>query len=132
MGASPGIERTALVVDDEADLLHILDEMLREEGWRTSCFNLGQPALAALSTQHFDLLIVDVGLPDMNGLRIAMAARERYDDDAVILVITGDDRRARAVGAYTVGADDFVGKPFDVDELLARINANFARVLANR
>ncbi len=132
MSASPTVERTALVVDDEADILDILDEMLREEGWRTRCFSLGQPALAAQAEQRFDLLIVDVGLPDMNGLRIAMAVRERYDDDVVILVITGDDRRARAVGAYTVGADDFVGKPFDVDQLMARINANFARVLASR
>lgn len=117
--------RTALIVDDEEPLLQVLDEVLREAGFATTCFTRGRPALEALSHGRFDLLVLDVGLPDMNGLRIGLAARERYDDDVVILIITADDQRARSVGAYAVGADDFMGKPFDIEQLVARINARF-------
>ena len=127
MADRPTATRTALVVDDEPHLLDVLDELLRDAGFATTCFGAGRPALAALERQRFDLLVIDVGLPDINGLRICMAARERYDEDVVILIITADDQRARSVGAYAVGADDFVGKPFDVDDLLARINKNFRR-----
>ena len=117
--------RSALIVDDEEPLLQVLDELLREAGFTTTCFSRGKPALAALQQQRFDLMVLDVGLPDVNGLRLALAARELYDDDIMILIMTGDDQRARSAGAYTVGADDFIGKPFDLDQLIARINAHF-------
>jgi two-component system OmpR family response regulator len=120
-------QRTALVVDDETPLLSVLHEILTETGFRTTCYDRGQPALEALSRRCFDLLVLDVGLPDMNGLRLCAAARERYGDDCVILVLTGADRTARSVGAFALGADDFLGKPFSVDELIARIDAKFRR-----
>ena len=124
--------RTALVVDDETDLLDVLDEALREAGFVTTCFTTGRPAIEALKQRPYDLLLTDVGLPDINGLRICMAARELYDEDVVVLVMTGADRRARQIGAFTLGADDFISKPFDIEELLARVQAKLARAAGTR
>lgn len=119
--------RTALVVDDEVALLQVLESILVEADFKTTCLGLGQPALDLLAHQNFDLLIVDVGLPDMNGMRICEAARERYGDSTTIFVITADNRQQRCVTALEVGADDFLGKPFDTEELLARIDVKLRR-----
>ncbi len=125
-GTTPS--RTALVVDDEESILSLLDDLLQDAGWTTTCFDRGKPAMDALEHQRFDLMVIDVGLPDMNGLRICLRARERWDDDVMILIITADDQRARSIGAYTAGADEFVAKPFDLGELLGMINARFRPV----
>ncbi len=121
-------ERTALVVDDETGLLQVLESILVDAHFVTTCFELGQPALDLLAHQHFDLLIVDVGLPDMNGMQICAAARERYGDTTSIFVITADNRQQRCVTALEVGADDFLAKPFDTEELLARIDVKVRRM----
>lgn len=121
---------TALVVDDDRPLLELLQEILREEGFSTTGFERGKLALEALARRRFDLLVVDVGLPDMNGMQIGMEARERYGDDIIVLIITGDPRQERVIAALELGADDFMGKPFDVEELLARIAAKRRRALS--
>ena len=69
--------RTALVVDDESPLLQLLQEVLEEAGFSATCFGRGQPALDALAARRFDILVIDIGLPDMNGMRICEEARER-------------------------------------------------------
>jgi DNA-binding response OmpR family regulator len=115
--------RTALVVDHESPLLQLLQEVLEEAGFRVTCFGRGQPALDLLALRRFDILVIDIGLPDMNRMRICEEARERYGDDVAILIITADNRKERCITALELGADDFVGKPFDVEELLARITS---------
>ncbi len=120
-------ELTALVVDDDPPLLELLQEILREAGFSTTGFQRGRLALEALAQRRFDLLVVDVGLPDMNGMQIGMEARDRYGDDIIVLIITGDRRQERVIAALELGADDFLGKPFDVEELLARITAKQRR-----
>lgn len=122
--------RTALVVDDEQTLLDLLETELVEAGFETTCFTHGQPALAALQERHFDLLVVDVGLPDTNGMQICEVARQHYGDKITIFIITGDNRRSRCVTALELGADDFVGKPFDMEELLARIDVKLRRTMS--
>ncbi len=119
--------RTALVVDDETPLLQLLEEVLEEAGFSVTCFGRGQPALDALASRRFDILVIDIGLPDMNGMRICEEARERYGDDVAILIITADNRKERCITALELGTDDFVGKPFDVEELLARITSMLRR-----
>lgn len=124
VGRSP---RTAMVVDDDIALLELLTELLVEDGFITTSFDRGQAALDALAQQPCKLLVVDVGLPDVSGMQICQEARQRYGDDIVIFIITGDQQRARVVTALEIGADDFIGKPFDIDELLARIAAKLRR-----
>lgn len=120
-------QRTALVVDDELVLLDLLNNVLMEGGFETTCFQTGQPALDALARTKFDVLVVDVGLPDMNGMLICEVARQRYGSTVAIFIITGDNRRSRVITALEMGADDFVSKPFDTEELLARIDVKLRR-----
>src|SRR5918997_717327 len=104
MGNTAKATRTALVGDDEVPLLQLLEDVLDEAGFTTTGFTLGQPAIDALAQQRFDLLVVDIGLPDMNGLRICMEARERYGEDVAVLIITADNRKQRMISALALGA----------------------------
>jgi DNA-binding response OmpR family regulator len=121
--------RTAMVIDDELAIRELLEEVLGEAGFTTTSFAYGQPALDAIYKQHYDLLVVDIGLPDMNGLHICSAARDHYGERVAILIITADARKQRVISSFALGADDFVGKPFDIDELLARIDVHLRRTL---
>lgn len=127
MSKSENELRTALVVDDEAPIRGLLEDILDDAGFTTTSFALGGPALQELAKHSFDLLIIDIGLPDMNGLSICEEARARYGSDVVILIITADSRKERCIMALEMGADDFVGKPFDIEELLIRIDVKLRR-----
>lgn len=122
--------RTALIVDDELPLLQLLADVLEDAGFTTTCFSRGAPALDALQARRFDLMVVDIGLPDMSGMHICEIARASYGDDVAIMIITADNRTECCITALELGADDFVGKPFDVEELLARISSALRRTMA--
>lgn len=115
--------RTALVVDDDFGIRELLVGLLDELGFTTTAFDRGLPALAAVNQDHFDLLLIDQWLPDINGVQICEAAYDRYGNTAAILMITADPGAERHITALTAGADDVVTKPFDIDVLLLRIAA---------
>ncbi len=119
--------RTALVVDDDLAIREVLVEILDDAGFATTDYDHGLPALAAVGQRHFDVLLVDQWLPDINGIQICAAAHERYGDTAAVMMVTADSRTERHVTALTLGADDVVTKPFHVDVLLARIEAKLRR-----
>jgi two-component system, OmpR family, catabolic regulation response regulator CreB len=119
--------REALIVDDEPAILDLFEEILGDAGFTTTTFERGLPAIEAIKQRHFDLLLVDVGLPDISGMVICEQARERYGETAAILIITADSRTERLITALELGADDFVPKPFNVEELLARIKIKLQR-----
>ena len=112
---------TALVVEDDPPLLQFLVEILQDEGFNATGVDRGQLAIDTLRQQCFDLLLLDIGLPDVSGLEICELARAQYDNAITILVITANATQQRCVTALEVGADDFLAKPFDVDEFLTRI-----------
>ena len=114
---------TALVVDDDYGIRELLVNLLDDLGFITTAFDRGGPALAAVNQGHFDLLLVDQWLPDLNGVQICEAAYQRYGNTAAILMITADTGPERHITALTLGADDVVTKPFDIDVLLLRITA---------
>ncbi len=114
---------TALVVDDDYGIRELLVGLLDELGFTTTAFDRGEPALTAVKQGHFDLLLVDQWLPDMNGIQICEAASHRYGNTAAILMVTADTGPERHITALTLGADDVVTKPFDIDVLLLRITA---------
>ena len=120
-GAEP--RPTALVVDDDPAIREDLVESLTDAGFATTDFAHGQPALAAVEQRHFDLLLIDQWLPDIDGIQICQAAKRRYGNTAAVLLITADTRVERHVTALTLGADDVVTKPFHVEVLLARTKA---------
>ena len=119
--------RTALVVDDDPAIREVLAEILEDAGFTTTAFAYGQPALAAMAPRHFDLLLIDQWLPDLNGIQICEAAHERYGNTAAVLLITADERTERHTTALMLGADDVVTKPFHVEVLLARTEAQLRR-----
>ncbi len=119
--------RTALVVDDDPAILEVLAAILDNDGFATTGVGYAQAALDLLEQRRFDLLLIDLGLPDMSGMVICDAARQRYGDDVVILIVTADNRPDRLVTALQLGADDLVPKPFSIDELLMRIEVKLRR-----
>ena len=104
-------------------MLNLLHEVLEDAGFETTAVDCGKSALTMVAERCFDVLIVDVNLPDMNGMAIGELARERYQDQIAILVITGQNIQNRHISSLQLGADDFLGKPFNIGELIARIES---------
>ena len=120
--------RTALVVDDYQPILTLLHYVLEDAGFETTAVDHGRTAMTMVAERHFDVLLVDVNLRDMNGLSICEAARQRYQERIVILVLSDQEVERWGVTALELCADDFLAKPFDVDELIARIKSKLRRV----
>ena len=115
-----------LVVDDEPSILSTLAPLLRSHGYDVGTATHGRAALDALAAQPPDLLVLDLGLPDIDGVDVCSAVRVRSSVPIVVLSARG--READKVRALDAGADDYVTKPFGADELLARIRAALRRV----
>jgi signal transduction histidine kinase len=113
-----------LVVDDDPDLRTALTEVLRMAGHDVAGACDGPSALRELAAHPFDVVLLDVMMPGMSGLEVlrALRADEAYDDMPIIMVTALSDVRDRVSG-LEAGADDYLGKPFDASELLARVSA---------
>ncbi|MEX2449158.1 MAG: response regulator transcription factor [Solirubrobacterales bacterium] len=111
-----------LIVEDEPRLVSFLEKGLKSNGFVTSTAVDGASAAAIASDADFDLMILDLGLPDVDGLDVLRRVRERGERLPVI-VLTARDDVADKVGGLERGADDYVTKPFRFEELLARIRA---------
>ena len=108
-------------------MLKFLRYVLEDVGFETTAVDCGSVAMTMLAERRFEVLLVDVNLPDMNGLSICEAARERYQGRIVILVLSDREIEQWGVRALNLCADDFLDKPFDVDELIARIESKLRR-----
>jgi len=114
-----------LVVDDEPGLAHALAITLRASGWDVSTAGDGASALSAAASRTPDVVLLDLGLPDMSGLDVITAIRAWSRVPIVVLSARqhGEDK----VDALDAGADDYVTKPFAMNELLARLRAAVRR-----
>jgi two-component system KDP operon response regulator KdpE len=110
-----------LIVDDEPPIRRLLRKTLEVQDFRTVEAAGGREALDALRRDRPDLIILDLGLPDMDGLDVIKAVRAQSPTPIVVLSSRGDE--AGKVAALDLGADDYVTKPFGVSELMARIRA---------
>lgn len=110
-----------LVVDDEPQLLRALGINLRARGYEVHTAVTGTDALRTAAAHPPDLVIVDLGLPDMDGTEVVAGLRGWTD--VPVLVLSGRSDSADKVDALDAGADDYVTKPFGMDELLARLRA---------
>lgn len=119
MGASAASagDNRVLIVDDETVILDILHEHLNGHGYECVLAQCPKDAIAAMRDAEPSLLVTDIGMPEMNGIDLARAARELWPDLAVI-VMTGRSDAGSAIGALRAGADDYVMKPFDFEEML--------------
>jgi two-component system KDP operon response regulator KdpE len=108
-----------LVVDDEPSVLQTLDVLLTSHGYRVRTAADGRAALHQIGERAPDVVMLDLGLPDIDGVEVCRRARQLTRNP--IIVVTADDRDDRKVAALDVGADDYVTKPFSMPELLARL-----------
>ena len=111
-----------LVVDDEPAILRFLRAGLAAQGFVVTEVQTGEAALGVVARRGTDLVVLDLGLPDVDGLEVIRRVREADAVLPIIVLSSRDDERAK-VAALDLGADDFLAKPFGVDELFARIRA---------
>jgi len=111
-----------LVVEDEPEVRDFLLRVLREAAWAADAAPNGTRALAALKDGEYDLAVLDVGLPDMDGFEVCRRLRARGDRTPV-LILTARHAVNDRVRGLDAGADDYLAKPFAVSELLARLRA---------
>ena len=114
-----------LVVDDEPQIRRALLLNLRARGYDVLEAASGEAAVQAAASEHPDLVLLDLGLPGMSGLDVITALRG-WTQVPIIVLTVRDDERAKVL-AFDAGADDYVTKPFGMDELLARLRAALRR-----
>jgi two-component system KDP operon response regulator KdpE len=115
MNTSPHI----LVIDDEPQILRALRTILTEKQFKVTTANRGEEGLTLAATYNPDIVILDLGLPDMDGIEVC--ARLREWTQCPIIVLSVRDRERDKVAALDKGADDYLTKPFGIEELLARV-----------
>jgi len=115
-----------LVVEDDRKMAAILRQTMEEEGYRATVTHNGADALAMARAGRFDLILLDVLLPGANGFDVVNRLREEGIGVPVVM-LTARDAVGDVVRGLNVGADDYVTKPFSVDELLARVRAALRR-----
>ena len=115
-----------LVVDDESNLTELLSMALRYEGWEVRSAGTGTKAVRAAREFQPDAVVLDMMLPDFDGLEVLR--RMRTDDDAVpVLFLTARDAVEDRIAGLTAGGDDYVTKPFSLEEVVARLRALMRR-----
>lgn len=116
-----------LVVDDEKEIAQLLDVCLRSEGFETVVCYTAQQAVQAIEHEKIDLAILDVMLPDGDGFSLCREIRKKYYYP--IIMLTARDSDADKIGGLGLGADDYVTKPFQPPELMARVHAQLRRYI---
>ena len=114
-----------LVVDDEPSIIRALRINLTARGYEVSTASDGASGLAAVAHDHPDVVILDLGLPDMDGTEVISGVRGWTSTPIIVLSVWGAE--GQKVAALDAGADDYVTKPFGMDELLARLRAAIRR-----
>ena len=118
--------RRILVVDDEPQITRVLRTSLSSQGYDIRVANDGETALEILKDWTPDLVITDISMPNMDGLELCRHLRTKSQVPIVVLSVKGEERTK--VRALDAGADDYITKPFGMNELLARVRANLRRV----
>lgn len=116
-----------LIVDDDPNMLSMLRRTLGFEGYDVSVASDAETALRSADVELPDIVLVDVMLPGMNGLELCRRMRARRPEELPVLMLTARDSVPDRVAGLDAGADDYLTKPFAVDELLARIRALLRR-----
>jgi DNA-binding response OmpR family regulator len=115
----------ALVVDDAPEFRELVGSLLRREGFRVELAGDGDAALALARRSDPDVVVLDIGLPDVDGVEVCR--RLRTFSDAYVVMVTGRQEEVDKLIGLSVGADDYVTKPFSPRELVARIRAMLRR-----
>ena len=117
-----------LVAEDDRDIADLISHYLKKAGWSPHLVEAGDQALAYLRNHPVDIVILDLMLPGMSGLKVCQALRANHATAAVpVIMLTARTDEADRVRGLELGADDYVGKPFSPNELVARIRALMRR-----
>jgi DNA-binding response OmpR family regulator len=114
-----------LLIDDDAELCGMMKEFFSEAGHRLDCAYNGRDGLASALKNTYDLIVLDVMLPIVNGFTVLQQLRRRKQ--VLVIMLTARVHRQDRIQGLNAGADDYLPKPFDADELLARIRAVLRR-----
>ena len=117
--------RKILIVEDDADINNLLKDILEKHSYATESAFTGREALLQLKLQEFDMMLLDLMMPGLSGEEVINEIRKI--SDISIIVITAKADKDTKINVLKMGADDFIRKPFDIDELLAVIEANMRR-----
>src|SRR5213080_3151845 len=115
----------ALLIEDDRKLASLLREFLAQHAVEATVAEDGVQALRELQAQRFDILLLDLMLPGMDGLSLTRRVRERWKTPLIMVTARGDD--ADKIVGLELGADDYIAKPFNPRELLARVRAVLRR-----
>ena len=114
-----------LIVDDEAEIADLIELYLKNENYAVHKFYTAREALACVETEQLDLAILDIMLPDINGFTLCQKIRERYTYPVIML--TAKDAETDKITGLTLGADDYITKPFRPLEMVARVKSQLRR-----
>ncbi|MBS4728183.1 response regulator transcription factor [Mycobacterium sp. SM1] len=126
MRRADGNPINVLVVDDEAVLAEMVSMALRYEGWNVTSAGDGATAVAAARAQRPDVVVLDVMLPDMSGLEVLRKLREQ-NPGLPVLLLTAKDAVEDRIAGLSAGGDDYVTKPFSIEEVVLRLRALLRR-----
>ena len=115
-----------LIVDDDDGIIDFVRPELKHEGFETDVAKTGREALEKIESEKPDIVLLDVMLPEINGLEVLR--RIRQIGDLPVILVTARGETLDKINGLNSGADDYISKPFDIEELLARINAVLRRV----
>lgn len=113
------------IVDDDKDIVTLVNDILSDEGYIVEKAYNGKEALQKINENHFDLIILDVMLPDMDGFEVCRKIRDIVD--IPILFLSAKSKSIDKIIGFEIGADDYITKPFDDGELVARVKAHIRR-----
>jgi len=126
-GLQPIEGRRVLVVEDEEDLARVIKRHVENIGCRVRIAPTGESALEAAATSEFDLVLLDLMLPGIDGLEVCRRLRARRQYMPVLMLTARSNETDKVLGLET-GADDYITKPFSLRELIARVRAMFRRI----
>jgi two-component system OmpR family response regulator len=124
------MNKRILLAEDDSNLGILLRNYLAAKSYETTLFMTGMSALEAFSSGSFDLCILDIMMPEMDGLALAKAIRN-IDHDIPIIFLTAKNLEENIIEGFKTGADDYITKPFSMEELLYRIEAVFRRTVGS-
>jgi DNA-binding response OmpR family regulator len=123
------MNKRALIVEDDPDIVELITHYLKREGWSVDAVDDGRRGLERVRADGYQLLVLDLQLPGMDGLALcAEVRRDRRTRDIPVVMLTARGDEADRIVGLEMGADDYVVKPFSPKELVARVRALFRRL----
>ncbi len=112
-----------MIIEDDKNIARIIQLELEHEGYKTSIAHSGREGLDILEQEKIDLIVLDVMIPELNGMEVLRRIRST-DDTIIVIMLTARDSVYDKVNGLDLGANDYMTKPFEIEELLARIRSN--------